>query len=41
MALDNGVPNDAAGWVAWIRLPLQLPLLWWAYRNTRPRPVVD
>jgi uncharacterized membrane protein len=35
MALDAGAPHDAASWVAWLRLPLQLPLLWWAYRNTR------
>jgi uncharacterized membrane protein len=39
MALDAGAPRDAASWVAWIRLPLQLPMLWWAYRNTRlPTP---
>jgi uncharacterized membrane protein len=30
MALDAGAPQDAASWVAWLRLPLQLPLLWWA-----------
>ena len=23
-------------WVLWARLPLQLPLLWWAYLYTRP-----
>ncbi len=23
-------------WAAWARLPLQLPLLWWAWRYTRP-----
>ena len=24
-----------AGWVAWARLPLQLPLLWWVWRVSR------
>ena len=24
-------------WAMWLRLPLQLPLLWWAYRYTRPK----
>ena len=24
-----------AGWVAWGRLPLQLPLLWWVWRAAR------
>ncbi len=23
-------------WALWMRLPLQLPLLWWAWRYTRP-----
>ena len=23
-------------WALWLRLPLQLPLIWWAYRYTRP-----
>ncbi|MGI4829256.1 MAG: DoxX family protein [Janthinobacterium lividum] len=23
-------------WALWARLPLQLPLLWWAWRYTRP-----
>lgn len=35
MALDAGVPADLAGWGAWLRLPLQLPLFAWAYRHTR------
>jgi uncharacterized membrane protein len=26
-------------WVIWLRLPLQLPLLWWAWRFTRPRAI--
>jgi uncharacterized membrane protein len=35
MALDAGAPHDAASWAAWLRLPLQLPLLWWAWRVAR------
>ena len=23
-------------WAIWLRLPLQLPLIWWAWRYTRP-----
>jgi uncharacterized membrane protein len=38
-ALDGGIagadpPFDSAG-AAWLRLPLQLPLLWWARRVAR------
>ena len=29
-----GIP----GWVAWGRLPLQRPLLWWVRQVMRPRP---
>ena len=25
------------GWILWARLPLQLPLIWWAWRYTRPQ----
>jgi hypothetical protein len=32
MALDAGRPDDAASWAAWIRLPFQFPLIWWAWR---------
>jgi len=41
MALDGGIPGR--GWLlgspvaAWIRVPLQLPLLYWAYRLTQRR----
>lgn len=35
MALDAGAPTDAQSWAAWIRLPLQVPMWIWAYRNTR------
>jgi len=35
MAIDVGVPSDVAGWAAWLRLPLQLPLFVWAFRHTR------
>ena len=27
-----------SGWVAWGRLPLQLPLLWWVWKTSRLRP---
>jgi uncharacterized membrane protein len=36
MAVDAGVPDDAQSWAAWIRLPFQLPMIWWAWRHTRP-----
>ena len=26
-------------WVLWLRLPLQLPLLWWAWSYTRPQSI--
>ncbi len=29
-----GVPP----WLLWVRLPLQLPLIYWAWRYTRPAP---
>ena len=35
MAVDAGVPTDALGWGAWLRLPLQFPLFAWAYKHTR------
>jgi len=35
MALQAGKPDDPESWGAWIRLPFQLPMWWWAYRNTR------
>ena len=25
-------------WILWLRLPLQLPLLWWAWQYTKPEP---
>ena len=28
-------------WAAWLRLPLQLPLLWWAWRYTQYAPGQD
>ena len=34
MAIDTGVPRDAKGLVAWVRLPLQLPMVRWALRHT-------
>ncbi len=35
MALRAGRPHDAESWTAWIRLPLQVPLWWWARRVAR------
>lgn len=39
-AIDGGTPG-APGWLgsptaAWLRVPLQLPLLWWAWTHSRP-----
>lgn len=39
MALDGGIPDGsgplASPAAAWARLPLQVPLVWWAWRLTR------
>jgi uncharacterized membrane protein len=35
MVIDAGRPRNAEGVVAWVRLPLQLPMLWAALRQTR------
>jgi len=35
MAIDAGTPTAPPGIVAWARLPLQVPLLAWALRQTR------
>ena len=39
-AVDGGIPGASgvlgSPQVAWIRAPLQLPLLWWAWRVARP-----
>lgn len=35
MALDAGPPRDPESLVAWLRLPLQVPMWRWAYRHTR------
>ena len=37
--VQGGIPN-APGWIgspvtAWVRAPLQLPLLWWSWRITK------
>jgi len=33
MALDSGLPpRDAAGWGAWLRLPLQVPMIRFAWK---------
>jgi uncharacterized membrane protein len=33
MAIDAGRPHDAFSWGPWLRLPLQFPMLAWAYRR--------
>jgi uncharacterized membrane protein len=35
MALHPERLTGIPGWALWIRLPLQLPLLWWAWHYTR------
>jgi len=41
MALDGGLPDSdgllSSAAVAWLRLPLQVPLVWWAVRVARGR----
>lgn len=36
MALDWHRTGHPLEWIAWLRLPLQIPLLLWAYAFTRP-----
>ncbi len=42
MALDGGIPGEAFPWgspvVAWLRLPLQIPLVLWARRVATSSP---
>ncbi len=35
MVTEHGRFPSVPLWAAWLRLPLQLPLLWWAWRYTR------
>lgn len=35
MALDHAQWRGIPAWALWLRLPLQLPLLWWAWIYTR------
>ncbi len=35
MVTDHARFPQVPLWAAWLRLPLQLPLLWWAWRYTR------
>lgn len=35
MALDWHRQGHAHEWMAWLRLPLQIVLVWWAWRYTR------
>ena len=39
MALDAGPPHDPMSAAAWLRLPLQIPLVWWALRHAGPERV--
>ncbi len=43
MALDGGIPGQPFPWgspvVAWLRLPLQAPLVAWAWTVARPAPL--
>ena len=36
MALDHERWRSIPDWALWLRVPLQLPLIWWAWLNTRP-----
>jgi uncharacterized membrane protein len=42
MALDGGIPDAAwpsnSAVACWLRLPLQFPLIWWAWRQARAEP---
>ncbi len=35
MAAEAGKPGNAEEWLAWLRLPLQLPMVRWAHRHAR------
>lgn len=45
MALDGGLPGSSSplgsAAVAWARLPLQIPLIWWAWRVARSSSGTD
>lgn len=36
MAQHPGLYSGIPPWTLWLRLPLQLPLIWWAYLYTKP-----
>ena len=36
MALDHAQWPHIPAWLLWMRVPLQLPLIWWAWLYTRP-----
>lgn len=36
MALDHARWHSIPEWLLWARLPLQVPLIWWAWLYTRP-----
>ncbi|QMV19248.1 DoxX family membrane protein [Granulicella sp. 5B5] len=35
MAIHPELFPQIPGWLLWFRLPLQVPLIWWAYRYTQ------
>lgn len=35
MAINHAHWPTVPGWLLWARLPMQLPLIWWAWRYTR------
>lgn len=35
MVTDHARFSDIPVWILWLRLPLQLPLIWWAWLYTR------
>jgi uncharacterized membrane protein len=41
MVVDAGRPSSTEDWVAWLRLPLQLPLFVWAHRVARNATPAD
>lgn len=36
MAINHGHWPAIPAWLLWARLPMQLPLIWWAWRYTHP-----
>ena len=40
-AIDSLTTNPEIALIAWLRLPLQLPLLYWAYRAEVRKPKIS